>query len=85
MEESVYQNAMYEPNPTTNKLELKPLNSTTPWIPVNPLEPDFTTFPRFAQACPVVVTVNEGDMLYLPGIYFLQRASTDLSKTKCLF
>jgi jumonji domain-containing protein 7 len=65
--ESVYQNAMYEPNPTTNKLELKPLGSSTPWIPVNPLEPDFARFPRFANACPVIVTVKEGDMLYLPG------------------
>jgi jumonji domain-containing protein 7 len=72
MKESVYQNAMYEPNSTTNKLELNPLSSSTPWIPVNPLEPDFTRFPRFEHARPVVITVKEGDMLYLPGMLFIQ-------------
>jgi jumonji domain-containing protein 7 len=41
--------------------------SSTPWIPVNPLCPDFVRYPRFANACPITVTVNEGDMLYLPG------------------
>lgn len=67
MHESVYQNAIYEPNPTTHKLELKPMDGTTPWIPVNPLHPDLAKFPRFRHACPVTVTVNEGEMLYLPG------------------
>lgn len=65
--ESLYQNAIYEPAETTGKLEIKPLESETPWIPVNPLYPDFTKFPRFAHANPITVTVNEGDMLYLPG------------------
>ncbi|KAG2205500.1 hypothetical protein INT47_005874 [Mucor saturninus] len=72
MHESVYQNAIYEPHPSTGKLELKPLDSTTPWIPVNPLFPDFTKFPRFAHACPITVTVNEGQMLYLPALWFHQ-------------
>lgn len=63
----MYQNAIYEPNQTTHKLEIKPLESTTPWIPVNPMYPDFNKFPRFAHANPITVTVNEGDMLYLPG------------------
>lgn len=63
---------MYEPHPSTiGKLQLKPLDSTTPWIPVNPLFPDFVKFPRFAHACPITVTVNEGEMLYLPGKFFM--------------
>ncbi|KAI7901958.1 JMJD7-PLA2G4B protein-like protein [Cokeromyces recurvatus] len=74
MHESLYQNAIYELNPTTNKLELKPLaeSETTPWIPVNPLYPDFIKYPRFAYACPITVTLNEGDMLYLPALWFHQ-------------
>ncbi|KAK4515909.1 uncharacterized protein ATC70_010867 [Mucor velutinosus] len=72
MHESVYQNAIYERNPVTHKLELKPIDGTTPWIPVNPLYPDFIKFPRFTHACPVTVTVNEGDMLYLPALWFHQ-------------
>ncbi|CAO3660885.1 unnamed protein product [Rhizopus microsporus] len=67
MHESVYQNAVYEPNENTGKLEIKPLESTTPWIPVNPLCPDFNRFPRFRNAQPIKITVNEGELLYLPG------------------
>lgn len=72
MHESLYQNAIYEPNEMTGKLEIKPLESETPWIPVNPLYPDFTKFPRFAHANPITITVNEGDMLYLPALWFHQ-------------
>jgi jumonji domain-containing protein 7 len=54
-------------------LELKPLKSNTPWIPVNPLQPDFSRFPRFANAYPI--TVNEGEMLYLPGINTIPSSS----------
>lgn len=65
--ESMYQSAVYEPNPTTDRLEIKPMDFSTPWIPVNPLYPDFNKFPRFANASAITVTVNEGEMLYLPG------------------
>lgn len=65
--ESLYQNAIYVPNETTGKLELTPLESNTPWIPVNPLYPDFTKYPKFTHACPITVTVKEDEMLYLPG------------------
>ncbi|KAI8082624.1 jmjC domain-containing protein 7 [Gilbertella persicaria] len=71
MHESMYRNAIYEPN-EANILELKPLESKTPWIPVNPLEPDLDRFPRFAYACPITITVEEGDMLYLPALWFHQ-------------
>ncbi|KAI8997344.1 cupin-like domain-containing protein [Pilobolus umbonatus] len=67
MHESIYQNAVYEPNESTHKLELVPLQSTTPWIPINPLSPDYKKYPRFKHANPITVTLNEGEMLYLPG------------------
>ncbi|GAA5801197.1 hypothetical protein HPULCUR_006640 [Helicostylum pulchrum] len=72
MHESLYQNAIYVPNGTTQKLELSPLESSTPWIPVNPLYPDFTKYPKFMHACPITVTVKEGEMLYLPALWFHQ-------------
>ncbi|KAG1504205.1 hypothetical protein G6F54_001168 [Rhizopus delemar] len=72
MHESVYQNAIYEPNKETNLLEIKPIDSSTPWIPVNPLCPDMDRFPRFKNACPIKVTVDEGDLLYLPALWFHQ-------------
>lgn len=72
--ESVYPNAIYEPASATTStndqfLKIKPLEegTKTPWIPVNPLFPNHGRFPRFMHACPITVTVNEGEMLYLPG------------------
>lgn len=71
MHESIYQNAVYEPN-DRHKLELVPLESTTPWIPVNSLTPDYIKYPRFRRAMPITLTLEEGDMLYLPALWFHQ-------------
>lgn len=50
-------------------MDLTPLDppTETPWIPVDPLHPDLERFPRFKHARPIVVKVQAGDMLYLPG------------------
>ncbi|KAI9259336.1 cupin-like domain-containing protein [Sporodiniella umbellata] len=72
MHESMYTNAVYQPNPITQQLEIKPLDSKTPWIPINPLMPDLDRFPNFKDACPIEVIVNEGEMLYLPALWFHQ-------------
>ncbi|CAO3659240.1 unnamed protein product [Rhizopus stolonifer] len=72
MHESLYQNAVYEPNNDTQRLEIKPMDSKTPWIPVNPLCPDTDRYPKFKHARPIEITVNEGEMLYLPALWFHQ-------------
>ncbi|BGP15044.1 hypothetical protein JCM10213v2_002999 [Rhodosporidiobolus nylandii] len=41
-----------------------------PWIPVDPLNPDFEAFPRYKLARPMQVTLEKGDMLYLPALWF---------------
>ncbi|KAI9023501.1 cupin-like domain-containing protein [Phycomyces nitens] len=72
MHESLYPGAIYQPNPTTGKLELVPVDppTKTPWIPVDPLCPDYLKYPRFRNAKPLVISVQEGDMLYLPALWF---------------
>jgi peptidyl-lysine (3S)-dioxygenase / protease len=54
------------------KLKLEPLSGTmkTPCSPVDPSNPDLERFPRFRYAKPITVTVREGEMLYLPGMWF---------------
>ncbi|KAI7864048.1 putative pla2g4b [Spinellus fusiger] len=71
MHESVYPGATYAPN-ATGQLSLIPNDppTETPWIPVDPLTPDLDRFPRFQYAQALVITVNEGDMLYLPAFWF---------------
>ncbi|XP_013379747.1 jmjC domain-containing protein 7 [Lingula anatina] len=41
-----------------------------PWIPVDPLNPDTVTYPLFAKAHILTVTVHEGETLYLPSLWF---------------
>ena len=45
-------------------------NKTIPWIPVDPLNPDYEKYPEFADAKPISCTINEGDVLYLPSLWF---------------
>ena len=41
-----------------------------PWIAVDPLNPDLKTFPDFAHARSITVTVKAGEVLYLPSLWF---------------
>ncbi|XP_022340537.2 bifunctional peptidase and (3S)-lysyl hydroxylase Jmjd7-like isoform X2 [Crassostrea virginica] len=41
-----------------------------PWIAVNPLDPDLVKYPDFGKARGVEVTVKEGEILYLPSLWY---------------
>lgn len=41
-----------------------------PWIPVDPESPDYEKYPKYKKAKPLVVRVKQGDMLYLPSLWF---------------
>lgn len=43
---------------------------TVPWICIDPLSPDFATYPLYRNATPVRVRVEAGDALYLPSLWF---------------
>lgn len=45
---------------------------TRPWIAVDPEDPDLTRFPEFAHARAIKVTVEEGDLFYLPSLWYHQ-------------
>jgi jumonji domain-containing protein 7 len=45
---------------------------STPWIPIDPNEPDFDKYPRFSHATCLRVTVREGETLYLPSMWYHQ-------------
>jgi hypothetical protein len=45
-------------------------SETIPWIPVDPLNPDYETYPEFAKVKSVSCTVKKGDVLYLPSLWF---------------
>lgn len=41
-----------------------------PWIAIDPLNPDLKKYPKYAKANPVTCTVQAGEMLYLPSLWF---------------
>jgi jumonji domain-containing protein 7 len=40
-----------------------------PWIPVDPLNPDYEKYPDFANARVLTCQVNAGEALYLPSLW----------------
>lgn len=41
-----------------------------PWIPLDPLNPDYERYPSYRLAKPLHCTVKAGEMLYLPSLWF---------------
>lgn len=41
-----------------------------PWIPIDPLAPDLARYPRYALSRPLQVTLEAGDQLYLPAMWY---------------
>ncbi|KAI8329936.1 putative pla2g4b [Chlamydoabsidia padenii] len=71
LHESNYQSAIYTPtDDAAIHFEITPLKGKVPWIPVDPLFPDLEKYPRFKYAKPMIITVNQGEMLYLPSLWF---------------
>ena len=44
---------------------------------MNPLAPDLDTYPDFSKAHIYTVTVNEGEMLYLPSLWYHHVSQSD--------
>lgn len=40
------------------------------WVSIDPLNPDYKTYPSYAKANVYEVRVNAGDILYLPSLYY---------------
>lgn len=41
-----------------------------PWIMIDPLVPNLDKYPLYSHARPVTVTVREGEVLYLPSMWY---------------
>ncbi|XP_011342581.1 jmjC domain-containing protein 7 isoform X2 [Ooceraea biroi] len=45
-------------------------STLTPWICIDPLNPDYETYPEYRNAHTLRVTLRAGDVLYLPSLWF---------------
>jgi jumonji domain-containing protein 7 len=76
----MYQTGSYERLPD-GSWSVQQSATAIPWIPIDPAEPvDTDLHPRYKHAKCVSVTLQRGDMLYLPALWFhrvSQTASSD--------
>lgn len=51
------------------------------WFDVDPEQPNYVRFPQYKRATPVVITVNAGDILYMPPgtLHHVRSLSTAIS------
>ncbi|KNC56398.1 JMJD7-PLA2G4B protein [Thecamonas trahens ATCC 50062] len=54
------------------------------WIAVDPLSPDYARHPLFKYAAPIDVTLEEGDMLFLPTHWYHQVSQSVDAEGKCI-
>lgn len=45
-------------------------DTSVPWIPLDPENPDFDKYPSYRHASPVKCRISAGDVLYLPSLWF---------------
>ncbi|XP_073683695.1 bifunctional peptidase and (3S)-lysyl hydroxylase JMJD7 isoform X2 [Garra rufa] len=67
----LYQPATYRQKEDGNFETVDEEDSTkVPWIPLDPLNPDYERYPSYKLAKPVRCIVKAGEMLYLPSLWF---------------
>jgi [protein]-arginine 3-hydroxylase / protease len=49
------------------------------WTPVDPDQPDYEAFPRFRNAQPMIATLEPGESLFIPKLYFHHVRTLDVS------
>lgn len=59
-------------------------DGTVPWVQVDPDNPDFEKFPLFKHASPIKVRVEQGDVLYLPSLWYHKVKQENDSQGKCI-
>ncbi|ROJ78806.1 JmjC domain-containing protein 7 [Anabarilius grahami] len=67
----LYQSATYrQKEDSTFEIVDEEDSVKVPWIPLDPLNPDYEQYPSYRLAKPLHCTVKAGEMLYLPSLWF---------------
>jgi len=66
-----YSPAIYKEETETGTWKTEPLEGPhVPWIAIDPLDPDFETWPSYRNGTQLKVKLGAGDILYLPSFWF---------------
>jgi len=76
LHEQVFPSGQYEYDDEQKTWHIRSNDSKTPWIPVDPAHADLDKYPRFKHARPLSVTLQRGDILYLPALWFHKVSQT---------
>eukprot|EP00298_Acanthocystis_sp_HF-20_P009769 c18491_g1_i1.p1 GENE.c18491_g1_i1~~c18491_g1_i1.p1 ORF type:complete len:345 (-),score=100.92 c18491_g1_i1:53-1087(-) len=88
--ERKYRKSMYEIIPQKNgeidyqslkasDFKIQTTDEFVPWLSVDPLHPDYEKYPWFQYASPIEIIVKEGEILYLPSLFFHHVSQTQPS------
>lgn len=62
---------------STGKWTIEHKDEQIPWIPIDPADPvNLDEYPRFKHAQVLTVTLERGDILYLPALWFHRVSQT---------
>ncbi|WAR53668.1 hypothetical protein PtB15_3B176 [Puccinia triticina] len=74
MHEGKYRSSKYHWDESEQRWTIIPKSAEkehmVPWIPIDPLKPDYMKYPRFRFARSMSVTLHQGDLLYLPSLWY---------------
>ena len=59
--------------------EVRKTDTNVPWIALDPLKPNLEKYPLYKHAKPLEVTVREGEVLYLPSMWFHHVRQSDMT------
>jgi len=65
-----YPVARWQQNSTTNQFEIIDEEGEVPWVDIDPTHPNLDKYPEFTNAKSITVQVNQGELLYLPSLWF---------------
>lgn len=81
--EQIYPAGSYERQPDSS-WTIKQSGHEIPWISIDPALPvNLDDYPRFKHAQVLTVTLQRGDVLYLPALWYHRVSQTASSDPKC--
>jgi len=71
-----YKSATFHQESGNWKIRQDEPHCTVPWVPVDPDNPDLNKYPKAKNIRPLNITVNAGEVLYLPSLVFHKVSQT---------
>lgn len=68
----------------TSDFSIQDTEGEIPWVPLDPDEPDWERYPLFQHAHRLIATVEKGDILYLPSLWYHKVKQFEDEENPCI-